>query len=163
MNALKRLCTRVGDTTANAALDINNNDRRRAFACAAYHGTRGTWIGFAGAAITALASNRRRAAGPLAVLSVAAGAAQMVLGAAHAIAVEYPGHPCPRCPQPDEPDTGSGDGGVWLDWDGDNLPPAPAPMPDYDDKQISDWAGDLDQWLIDLTADTRRATEGGES
>lgn len=151
MTALKRLYIRIDDRATNAALDINNNRRRLATTCTLHHRIpRGAWMALAGAAAATLAGNRLAVFGLLAVLAAAAGIAQTVLERAHEIAVAYPGHPCSRCPQPDE-DDGRGDGGAWLDtaWD-DDIPPAPGPMADYDDDQIAAMAGDLDLQMLAL-------------
>lgn len=151
MNTLKRLRIRLDDRTHNAALNLNEHDNRQATACALHHkAPRGAWMAFAGAAVGALASNRRTAAGPLAILAAAVGVAQAVLGRAHDIAVAYPGHPCPNCPQPDSDDEGRGGGGVWLDAGWDDIPPAPAPMDDIDDERIREWAGDIDAQMTAL-------------
>ncbi|ACU71787.1 hypothetical protein Caci_2878 [Catenulispora acidiphila DSM 44928] len=63
---------------------------------------------------------------------------------------------CPYCPPRSD---GDGRGGVWLNL-GDDIPPAPAPMAEYDDQQIRDWAEDLDGQLAALIADMRRAEAG---
>lgn len=148
MNALKRLYIRLDDRATNAALDINDNHQRLATTCTIHHRVpRGAWMALAGAAAATLAANRRTT-GPLAVIAAAAGVAQTVISRAHEIAVAYPGHPCPRCPQPDEADHGDGDGGVWLDTGWDDIPPAPGPMADYTDEQIATWAGDLEPHMF---------------
>ncbi len=76
---------------------------------------------------------------------------QALLDRTHSIAVAYPGHPCPDCPQPDVDDDDRGDGGIWLDgdWDGD-IPPAPGPMPKLTDEEIRAMTGDLDMQMLAL-------------
>lgn len=83
-------------------------------------------------------------------------AVSLIAAKSHSI-LDDDGRPCPYCPAAEDDD---GAGGVWLDF-GAGIPPAPAPMPELDDRRIGEWAGDADQWLLDLTANTRRATEGG--
>lgn len=57
--------------------------------------------------------------------------------------------PCPYCPVPGD----RGNGGLWFDWDGGDIPPAPAPMSELDDDRIRAMAGDLDALLIRILAD----------
>lgn len=155
MNALSRLRIRLGDRIDSAALGLTDGDRRQAAVCALHHRIpAGTWTALAGAAAATLASSRRTATGPLAILAAAAGLAQTVLDRAHSTAVAYPGHLCQRCPQPEE-DDGRGDGGVWLDADWDDIPPAPAPMPPLAEDRIRAMTGDLDAELAALH-DTRK-------
>jgi hypothetical protein len=149
VNAFKRLRIRIDDYITEAADNISKHDGHTATACRLHHRIpAGAWTALAGAAVTALVTNRRTAVGPLAILAAAASTAQTIISRAHEIAVAYPGHPCTRCPQPDD-DDGHGGGCYWLDLD-DDIPPAPGPMADYTDEQITAWAGDLDLQMLAL-------------
>lgn len=162
MNTLKRLRIRIDDCIIEAADNISKHNDRTTTACNLHHRIpAGAWAALAGAAVATLTTNRRPAFGPLAIIAAAAGTAQTIISRAHEIAVAYPGHPCTRCPQPDEDDD-RGNGGYWLDTAWDDIPPAPAPMPDIDDR-VRNWAGDVDAELTQLLADTQIANKQGDN
>lgn len=92
----------------------------------------------------------------IAVVSLACVAVSRIAAKAHQI-LDEDERPCPYCPARDDR---GGDGGIWLDYGSFDIPPAPAPMPDYDDEQYREWAADIDGQLLNLVADTRRAETG---
>lgn len=156
MNALKRLYARLYSAELTAAAWIDTRPVGRMFMLAWYHQGLRPWVPAAMTVPAMVIGHLGHITFIVAAgITVAATLFARIAAKSHFILNEED-RPCPYCPAGDDR---GGTGGVWLDWDG--LPPAPAPMPDYDDERIRNWAGDADQWLAELTADTRRATEGG--
>lgn len=151
---------RLDDAVAVVAIGIDEHDVTRAVAAWWYHrGPRALWVVVVGTLMMPFGALHPAAVLVLAVAVLVAFVGSRTADWAHEVRRYDDANPCPHCPAV-ETDDEDGAGGVWMSLD-DSIPPAPAPMPELDDDRIRDWAGDADQWLIELAADARLA-EGGE-
>lgn len=163
MNPLTELRARLRETELNIAARIDDNtDLRMCARLWSHAGPRPLWVLFGGFPLLGFTRGQTAPVILLAALASAVYIGAHLADAAHETGWTDRVHPCPLChiPPGAEDDDGNGGGGWPRGGPDTDIPPAPTPMPDYDDEQWRAIAGDLDAQLADLIASTRRARTG---
>lgn len=145
MNPLKPIVARIRQTELDIAVRLDDRDLPRIAARHwSHNGPRAAWALLGAVPLLPIGYSHALPLTVLAVILTVVYAGSRLADRTHEIGWIDQVHPCPLCTGHTDDGDGHGNGGLWLDWDGDQPPSAPTPMDDYDDERVRAMAGDLD-------------------
>lgn len=142
-NLLRALGARIFSAELTAAADLERRPLARRIVLAWYHRATAPRSAMAAAALILVMVVFPSTGSSIALLALALAEYTRIANLSHEVIDEENGH-CPRCPAAEDD---NGDGGRRTRPYGNDIPPAPAPMPELTDDQIRAMAGDLDEQL----------------
>lgn len=143
---LNALHARILSAELTAAAELEARPLARRIMLAWYHRATAPRSAMAGAVLVLTMMAFPSTGSSIALLALALAEYTRIANLSHEVINEENGH-CPRCPAAEDD---NGDGGRRIHPYGDDIPPAPGPMPELTDEQIRAMTGDLDQQMLAL-------------